>query len=640
MNRTAALFLFLLATLSLRAQTPSDYSVSFVDTWKRERIPQHSELYHAVQVTRPADAGNVVVELDIPGDDVAFSENCTGPRPWRCTLSPDSSLIGISAKMNAPGSFTASARLVGVSDANPANDLDSWTFQVVGLPALSLSAYGGRYDVGATGTISVGVYNNGAAAKDVVVTVTLPQDGTFTGKIIPASGQPSCDVTPAKVVCTVPELANGAFFGMAVEVALPDRLEGGSVPIEATVTSSTPDFDPDNDRFTHAFTLIPQIVVSNTNDEGAGSLRQAILDARQRCAEELCTIGFRIPGQGENGRFVIRPRSELPVLEGMVKLDGATQTRFGGDTNPDGPEIVLDGSQSPPARGLVLGGPSCEMYVLDLAIENFSAPGIAAYRGLNVQQCPVFQFPNTLIARNHLARNYRGLVVVGDGYLNIGDNVIRDNQRAGIFVDGATYVAIRKNHITGNGASGIFLNPGVRYLLQAAVVEENVISGNAEWGIARTRRGDIQIRKNSIFGNRYLAIDSGLDLETPNAPQDQFFESDIPNKPVLISAQYDPASGKTRVRGRLDSDTLQGISSFTIDVYASRSRSTAGYAEAERWLTTLVLPRENGHADFEVEVDGDLRGQFITATNTRFHVAYWDDPVWDTSEVSNALPVQ
>jgi parallel beta-helix repeat protein len=634
MNRIAATLLFLLAASALSAQ---DYGVRFQTENAAASVPLHTYVGFGVVISKPEGANAVLVEVDIPGDDVQHGSNCVGTKPLRCTLPPSSTALYFSSRMNAPGTFTATARVISVTDPNPDNDQASWTFDVVDAPSLRVSIDAGRYDPGTAGYVWVSLNNSGAAAKDVVLTMTLPEGGTFAG----TDGTLTCDVAAGTMICTLPELGPHSGLTVRVQVAMPDRLEGGRLPFAASVTSRVADFDPADDRATGAMTLIRHLVVDNTNDEGAGSLRQALLDAQQLCAEDLCRIDFRIAGSGENGRFVIRPRTELPEVQGSVSIDGATQTRFGGDTNPDGPELVIDGSEAPGARGLLLGGPSCEMHVTGLAIENFSAPAIAAYRGLyDFQGCRYFMFPNTRIERNHLSGNYRGIAMVGPGYATITDNVIRDNARAGIFADRSSYLVILRNRITGNGASGIFLNDANPWGLQGAVVEGNVISGNAEWGIARVAAGDVSIRGNSIFGNRYLAIDAGLDLETPNAPEDRFRQEGVPNKPVLISAQYDPASGKTRVHGRLDSEALVSVFSFAIDVYSSASLSTAGHAEAEQWLAALEIPVSDGHAEFVVEVEGDLRGRWITATSTRRHIMFWDDSVFDTSEVSNAIRAQ
>ena len=79
--------------------------------------------------------------------------------------------------------------------------------------------------------------------------------------------------------------------------------------------------------------------VINTSDSGAGSLRQAILDANASGAPPH-TIVFNIttsdPGF-DLSVFTIKPLSPLPELRGGITVDGASQTLFSGDTNPLGP---------------------------------------------------------------------------------------------------------------------------------------------------------------------------------------------------------------------------------------------------------------------------------------------------------------
>ena len=59
--------------------------------------------------------------------------------------------------------------------------------------------------------------------------------------------------------------------------------------------------------------------VTNTNDTGPGSLRQAILDTQAPGAD---VIQFNIPGEGVHQ---IVPATDLPALRGEVTLDGFTQ---------------------------------------------------------------------------------------------------------------------------------------------------------------------------------------------------------------------------------------------------------------------------------------------------------------------------
>jgi hypothetical protein len=131
--------------------------------------------------------------------------------------------------------------------------------------------------------------------------------------------------------------------------------------------------------------MLSVFTVTNTSDSGAGSLRQAILDAN--AGGEAADIVFAIPatdpnfvdvdvaqpgGDADPDAFVIRPLSSLPALNNAafgISVDGRTQTSFGGDANPFGPEIVLDGSLGG-ANGLRLQTSNNAVY--GLAIHRFN----------------------------------------------------------------------------------------------------------------------------------------------------------------------------------------------------------------------------------------------------------------------------
>ena len=91
--------------------------------------------------------------------------------------------------------------------------------------------------------------------------------------------------------------------------------------------------------------------VTNTNDSGPGSLRQAIMDANRRVGPD--TIVFNIPDtdpghDAQKGVWIIELVSEYPVIDrGDLIIDGNSQKGFvGRDANPSGPEIVLDGTNA------------------------------------------------------------------------------------------------------------------------------------------------------------------------------------------------------------------------------------------------------------------------------------------------------
>ena len=69
-------------------------------------------------------------------------------------------------------------------------------------------------------------------------------------------------------------------------------------------------------------TLLSTLLVTNTADSGAGSLRQAILDSNAATAG-ASVIDFAIPGQGVQ---TIAPLSALPPITHAVLIDGFSQS--------------------------------------------------------------------------------------------------------------------------------------------------------------------------------------------------------------------------------------------------------------------------------------------------------------------------
>ena len=88
------------------------------------------------------------------------------------------------------------------------------------------------------------------------------------------------------------------------------------------------------------------------------------------------TISFNIPETDPgyaNGVFTIQPLSPLPVLNDNITVDGTTQIAYTGDTNPDGPVIVLNGDDQSTGDGLDLDDNDT---VKDLDINGFQETGI------------------------------------------------------------------------------------------------------------------------------------------------------------------------------------------------------------------------------------------------------------------------
>lgn len=119
--------------------------------------------------------------------------------------------------------------------------------------------------------------------------------------------------------------------------------------------------------------LFATFAVLNVSDSGAGSLRQAILDANSNAGPDL--ISFNIPGSGVH---TIQPLSELPTITDPLDIDGYSQPGSARNTLPSGDnaelKIELDGSQAGLSHGLIVTSGSSAFR--GLVINQFARDGI------------------------------------------------------------------------------------------------------------------------------------------------------------------------------------------------------------------------------------------------------------------------
>ena len=148
----------------------------------------------------------------------------------------------------------------------------------------------------------VTITNNGpGTAASVTVTDTLPATVTFVSA---SPSQGTCSGTTT-ITCGLGTLPNGASATVLIFVT-PTAL--GQISNTATVTTSSDDPTASNNTATADTTVVnPSLtfVVTNTNDTGAGSFRQALISANSNLSVQD-SILFDIPGPGPH---VIRPGS-------------------------------------------------------------------------------------------------------------------------------------------------------------------------------------------------------------------------------------------------------------------------------------------------------------------------------------------
>jgi len=235
------------------------------------------------------------------------------------------------------------------------------------------------------------------------------------------------------------------------------------------------------------FALAPHVcegltaTVTNTNDSGAGSLRQAINDVN--AAAPPNTINFNIPGSPP---FVITLASELPSVTKSVLIDGTSQPGYAGF-----PVVVLDGSSLGGGDdGLMLFGGG--ITARGLRVDGFPGDGIQLGAGSNtVEGCYVISNGN-----NGVEIFYSSYHTIGGSNASAG-NVISGNAQDGIsFITGGGFWA-SNNVIAGNliglhpngasampnGRHGILISGANNNRIMGTPSARQVISGNDEQGI-------------------------------------------------------------------------------------------------------------------------------------------------------------
>ena len=251
--------------------------------------------------------------------------------------------------------------------------------------------------------------------------------------------------------------------------------------------------------------------VTNTGDSGAGSLRQAIVDANALAGTDL--IDFSIG----TGVQTISPLSALPTITDPVIIDGTTQPGFLGT-----PIIELDGSNTVGAvNGLEITAGSST--VKALAINRFRNYGIRLRinGGNTVEGC----FIGTDVTGTVVLGNGSGIFADGVPNNIIGGtavgarNLISGNTFLGIVIEhsGATGNQVLGNLIgtdingtvdLGNGAYGVGLFNAPNNIIGGTTSDaRNIISGNGttstHGGILITETGSME---NHILGN-FIGID-------------------------------------------------------------------------------------------------------------------------------------
>ncbi|MDG2224390.1 MAG: PKD domain-containing protein [Rubripirellula sp.] len=313
-------------------------------------------------------------------------------------------------------------------------------------------------------------------------------------------------------------------------------------------------FEPMESRRLLAVDVVNTFEVTNTNDAGLGSLRDAIVAAN--ASQGADRIAFDIQG---NAPHSIALQSVLPALIETVVIDGTSNPSF-----VDQPVIVLDGSSMiSPNDGLKLVSGTVDSTIRGLVLHGFST----AVRIENTT--------GVTVAGNYLGTNAVGTAAVGNsgaGVLlfetqgvTVGGNAVADQNLISGNERGVQLIDSHDNVISGNligtnatgdaeianQLGGILVESGSTNNLVGGSIggARNVIAGNAGHGIEIASGS-----ANEVVGN-YVGLDvtgtavvsNSADAISISGGIDHRIEGNTVIGNVEVSGASTPASGVTFV---------------------------------------------------------------------------------------------
>ena len=271
-------------------------------------------------------------------------------------------------------------------------------------------------------------------------------------------------------------LATGASVGALSVLAQNDDgiAIGLQSEIQQTVTANTEyqiavdgyDSDVGNIQLNIGFTPTnPQLIVTNTNDSGAGSLRQAILDANNTPGVDI--ILFDIAASQPH---LISLGSALPIITDAVTIDASSE--------PD--VVMVDGGSLTGAATDGFRIEADDVTIASLTIQNFPGDGVE-----------VLDASNPSLESLHVIGNGRNGIRFTDASDGaITENQIGNNALAGIEVDGTASI----NHFVDSNLIGVLDNGtvqpapngtyGMRVTGPGNTITNNTISSNLLSGIS------------------------------------------------------------------------------------------------------------------------------------------------------------
>ena len=344
--------------------------------------------------------------------------------------------------------------------------------------------------------------------------------------------------------------------------------------------------------------------VTNTANSGAGSLRQAIIDANN--SSDSDTITFNISGAGPH---TITLTTELPSITNPVIIDGLTQPGASCANWPPTLKIQLSGVDPQPAQGWPLDYVfyiSAGQSTIRGLVMNKSFRGVYLASGDNRAQCNIIGTDIT----GTVSQGYFG-VQVDDAPNNIiGGTSISERNLI------ATGVDIRESRATGNIVQGNFIGvdlTGTRVFTDTrggVSIEEaanNIIGGTSA------------AARNIIGGGVHIGSDFGEVVTANNVVQGNYIGTDPTGTTKLINftgsgitierATNNVIGGTAPGAGNL----IAGYTEFGVLISGSDTTGTGSNTTGNRVQGNLIGTNVDGTVDL---TDGSTGVRIQGAANT------------------------
>lgn len=347
-------------------------------------------------------------------------------------------------------------------------------------------------------------------------------------------------------------------------------------------------------------TVAATLTVTNANDSGAGSLRQAILDANAN--PDFTFINFNIPGTCP---IEIAPdTADLPSITHGVRIDGFSQPGSAANTNVKGDDatrcIILSGKFGLKYGFNFTGGASDQFWVQGLAFSFFS-PASSPGNGAAVR---LANGKDSIIWGNQFGGTMK--TPMGTLALSASDtNILLTNLSNSTSVGGSA--PAQRNVIAGAKADGVLVTSLSAGMFTFSSINNDIVgnligSDRTESSVAGNHVGvHVKTGGNSVRGN--VIINSGQDgvlLEGTSASGNVIEANRIGTTDlfcnVLLCFELAAANGRDGIllsfgpsdnvvyQNRIHSNTARGV----------EIGSSNGAVSARNWLIANSLYNNGG----------------------------------------------